>query len=540
MLDCFEHAQLIIRRVAHRAYSKGIMALYQDFDRNGALVSLFLVGLSILVLQRVRYRLKLRNLAKINNCKPIVRWPLRDPFLGLDYWWALNQAAKRKRLLNWLREQYDKYGSTYYTRLHITDVITTCDPDNLKAMHTTRYEDFAVDQRRELAFLPLLGRHSVLLSNGHEWERKRAMLRPSFSREQYTNTALYEKHVSRLIGAIKESPDFKVNLARLFLCLTVDITSDIMFDKSIELLVDDKHNLLDNMTNSAEGGHASWLLVWLTKFVHQPVYHNSVAEVRKFMQEYLIEDAINFRKSLQPGQSSSPKTSTSKDPKASSRAIYLEAVASSTDDPKVMLDELTTILFAGRDTTAALMTNLFFLFSRHPEIWAKVREEVAILGGEKPTHEQLKSLHYLQSCLKEALRLHPVIPINTRMAIRDTVLPKGGGPDGQSPIVVPKGTNVAFHVTALHRRSELWGDDAEEFKPERWTTLQVGWIYQPFGMGPRNCPGQHLSLAEAAYTTCRLAQEFGQMNALEDGPWEELISLTCTSASGAQVEMVPV
>jgi len=58
-------------------------------------------------------------------------------------------------------------------------------------------------------------------------------------------------------------------------------------------------------------------------------------------------------------------------------------------------------------------------------------------------------------------------------------------------------------------------------------------------MGPRNCPGQHLSLAEAAYTTCRIAQEFKEIRPLEDGPWEELISLTCTSVRGAQVQCIP-
>jgi cytochrome P450 len=204
-----------------------------------------------------------------------------------------------------------------------------------------------------------------------------------------------------------------------------------------------------------------------------------------------------------------------------------------------MLDELTTILFAGRDTTAALMTNLFFLISRHPHVWTRIRADVAFLKGSKPTHEQLKGMDYLQACLKETLRLLPVIPLNTRMAIRDTVLPRGGGPDGQSPIVVPAGTNIAFHVTALHRGPELWGDNAEEYKPERWESMKTNWKYQPFGMGPRNCPGQHLSLAEAAYTTCRLAQEFKEVKPLEYGPWEEPISLTCTSASGAQVQMVP-
>ena len=554
------------------------------------ILGLIILTFVVFIIRHFHYTLKLRNFGKANGCKPVIRWPLKDPLLGLDYWWALNQAAKRRRLLDWIRHQYDKYGTTYYTRLHITNVISTCDPENLKAMHTTRFEDFAVDNRRELAFLPLLGRHSVLLANGHEWEQKRAMLRPSFSKEQYTNTLLYERHVSRLIGNVKSAPECKIDLARQFLCLTVDITSEVMFDKSIELLKDDKYGLLDNMTNSAEGGHAAWLLVWLTKFVRQPVYHNSVKHVRKFMQRYVVDDAIAYRNKVAMGGHTDFKVNKSLPRQENSRLprpIYLEAVAKATDDPTVMLDELTTILFAGRDTTAALMTNLFFLISRHPHVWTRIRADVAFLEGSKPTHEQLKGMDYLQACLKETLRLLPVIPLNTRMAIRDTVLPRGGGPDGQSPIVVPAGTNIAFHVTALHRRPGLWGDDAEEYKPERWESMKANWVcnvlallksippsftdtftladltshislllmcslgvstdhresnlqkYQPFGMGPRNCPGQHLSLAEAAYTTCRLAQEFKEVKPLEYGPWEELISLICTSASGAQVQMVP-
>jgi len=442
--------------------------------------SLVILTITWLVVRRLHYAYKLRQFGKANGCKPIIRFPLKDPFLGLDYWWALNQAAKRRRLLDWIREQYQKCGTTYYTRLHITDVISTCDPENLKAMHTTRFEDFAVDNRRELAFLPLLGRHSVLLANGHEWEQKRAMLRPSFSKEQYTNTALYERHVSQLISNVKSAGEFKIDLARQFLCLTVDITSEVMFNKSIELLKDDKYDLLDNMTNSAEGGHASWLLVWLTKFVSQPVYHNSVKHVRKFMRRFIVDDAIAFRtrfsmKHNQNGDS----TKLSEDNSKPSRAIYLEAVAKATEDPAVMLDELTTILFAGRDTTAALMTNLFWLISRHPHVWARIREEAAFLEGGNPTHEQLKGMNYLQACLKETLRLLPVIPLNTRMAVRDTVLPRGGGSDGQSPIVVPAGTNIAFHVTALHRRKEWWGEDSEEYKPERWENLKANWVRNP-------------------------------------------------------------
>ena len=60
------------------------------------------------------------------------------------------------------------------------------------------------------------------------------------------------------------------------------------------------------------------------------------------------------------------------------------------------------------------------------------------------------------------------MPADSRIACNDTVLPKGGGPDGSSPVFVKAGTMVAYHMTALHRRKDLWGDDAEIFDPGRW------------------------------------------------------------------------
>ena len=60
-----------------------------------------------------------------------------------------------------------------------------------------------------------------------------------------------------------------------------------------------------------------------------------------------------------------------------------------------------------------------------------------------------------------------------RAAARDTVLPKGGGPDGQSPIFIPKGTGCRYTSHSLHRRKDVYGEDAEEFRPERWDDLRV-------------------------------------------------------------------
>src|SRR5882762_1458264 len=67
-----------------------------------------------------------------------------------------------------------------------------------------------------------------------------------------------------------------------------------------------------------------------------------------------------------------------------------------------------------------------------------------------------------------ALRLYPSVPVNTRTAVRTTVLPTGGGPDRKSPVLIPKGTAVAYSVYTLHRRPDMYGMDAELFRPERW------------------------------------------------------------------------
>ncbi len=107
------------------------------------------------------------------------------------------------------------------------------------------------------------------------------------------------------------------------------------------------------------------------------------------------------------------------------------------------------------------------------------------------TSPKLKGCQYLQFCLNEALRLNPPIPVNYRRATRDTTLPCGGGPDGTGKIFVRKDQQVDYSVYVLHRRKDIWGEDAEEFNPERWSRGRLnGWEYLPFNRGPRICLGR--------------------------------------------------
>ena len=78
-----------------------------------------------------------------------------------------------------------------------------------------------------------------------------------------------------------------------------------------------------------------------------------------------------------------------------------------------------------------------------------------------------------------ALRLYPIVQGSSRVALKDIVLPKGGGDDAKSPIFVAAGTLVIFHFVSLHRRKDLWGDDADEFRPERWQDEKASWVDPP-------------------------------------------------------------
>lgn len=94
------------------------------------------------------------------------------------------------------------------------------------------------------------------------------------------------------------------------------------------------------------------------------------------------------------------------------------------------------------------------------------------------------------------LRLQPPVPVNFRVATKDTSLPVGGGPDRRSPVYVRKGTLVAYNVFTMHRRTDLWGKDARTFRPERWEeNAKHGWEYLPFNGGPRICLGRKSNLS---------------------------------------------
>lgn len=126
------------------------------------------------------------------------------------------------------------------------------------------------------------------------------------------------------------------------------------------------------------------------------------------------------------------------------------------------------------------------------------------------------------------------------MALRDTVLPTGGGPDGNAPIFVPAGTMFDTCSATLHRDKSIWGQDADVFRPERWSGKWRPSAFEvvPFGAGPRQCLAQQKATMETSYVIVRVLQEFETIESRDDRPWQGQVALAAKDANGCLVGLI--
>lgn len=168
---------------------------------------------------------------------------------------------------------------------------------------------------------------------------------------------------------------------------------------------------------------------------------------------------------------------------------------------KQLRDEVLTLFVAGHETTAISLTWSLYLLAKHPDIYARIQEEVDALDHE-PTVADLPKLNSVLRVFKESLRLYPPLPVYARDTTQDIVV---GG------YQIPKGTPVLIAPIATHYRPELW-TDSDRFDPDRFLpTNESGrhrYAFIPFSAGPRICIGNHFALMEATLVLTTLLRNF--------------------------------
>lgn len=210
-----------------------------------------------------------------------------------------------------------------------------------------------------------------------------------------------------------------------------------------------------------------------------------------------------------------PVLPTSEKPAAAAKSpdLLSKFLAAREARPDFMTDTLVqtmavSMAFAGSETTAISLSAVFYFLLKHPPALARLRREIddaARAGrfsdyttGLVTWHESQSLLPYLDMCVKEAFRLHPApgLPL-------ERVVPPGGLEIAGR--FVPGGTIVGCSAWVLHRDRRIFGEDADEFRPERWEVRGPGdearvkamnGTLLHFGMGSRTCIGKNISLLE--------------------------------------------
>ncbi len=166
-------------------------------------------------------------------------------------------------------------------------------------------------------------------------------------------------------------------------------------------------------------------------------------------------------------------------------------------------DEAMTLFLAGHETTALVLTFALYLLSQHPDRQARLGEEVArVLGGRRPTYEDLPALAETELVVLETMRLYPPAWVMARQAL--TAVEVGG-------FRFPRGAEFVMSPWVVHRDPKLF-PDPDTFNPDRWrddlAKRLPRFAYFPFGGGPRVCIGNRFAMMEAKLVLAALLQRF--------------------------------
>lgn len=467
-----------------------------------------------------------------------------DYAFGFRNVYKVTQAIRAGELPRFALARYKRLGHpTLKLQVAGSQIIVTKDPENIKAILSTQFNQFSLGLRHG-QFFPLLG-DGIFTLDKEGWKHSRAMLRPQFAREQVAHVKLLEPHVQLLARHVDKAHGGQFDIQELFFKFTLDSATEFLFGESVGLLQDASIGATPPLDVPGREDFAQ-LFGYSQRVLARRAGFNKLYWLYKPEQFKQLSDAIhqftdfyvNRVLSLLPAEL---------EENSKGGYTFLYELAKQTRDPKVLRDQALNILLAGRDTTAGLLSFMFHELARYPEVFTKLRLEVVSVFGEGDdaqiddiSFELLKKCEYLKAVINETLRLYPSVPSNSRRVEQDTTLPRGGGVNGDKPVFVAKGLLVSYQVYSMHRDPKYYGKDAEDFRPERWfeeSTRKLGWAYLPFNGGPRICLGQQFALTEASYVTVRLLQMFRDIENYNNDEIRLDTHLTMSLMDGCQIAL---
>ncbi|KAI1301024.1 hypothetical protein EDD11_005860 [Mortierella claussenii] len=430
------------------------------------------------------------------------------------------------------REWIEQYGGLVcYRGLFNTQRVLLADPKAIQHVFGTHSYNYPKPSRVVQLLGQIIGR-GVLLAEGDAHRRQRKMLNPAFSHKHIKEmvqimavpSALLAKMWEERVDEVGEGNSIEFDVTADLGRATLDIIGLAGFGYDFKALTEP-----DNELSSAyrelfysSSNIIQLLRAFIPSYINIPFKHN-----RRRQQAIQAIDRVSIKLIADKRAQALAKENESK-----LRGQH-EKTGEQEEDGKDLMsilvrgnehvgsleggkltdtelkDQILTFLAAGHETTSVTVTWMLHILSINPEVQQRMRNEFLSEIG-RPTEDKtlsydaLNALPYLNACVKELLRFIPPVPTTSRVAAKD---------DNILGYDIPKGTQVFLSPAALHKLKSVYGEDAEEFKPERWmdpdslkdrdfqtktkfVTQEMHWAYVPFLTGPRNCIGSKFALIE--------------------------------------------
>ncbi|KAH9958826.1 cytochrome P450 [Russula dissimulans] len=433
----------------------------------------------------------------------------------------------------WMRQ----FGSAWRRRGCLgEDHLVVADPKALHyILHTSTYH---FPKRKDmLKVTEMVAGKGLVCAHGKSHERQRKILGPTFFASQMrVFLPIFQEAASKLVEKWKDdlvtfdpSDQSLINVTGWISRTTLDIMGQAGFDFHFGSL-DDAETELSKM--------------YANLFVDSTLYPTPLNLVFKSTWRYVPEFLLRFVRYLPTREYRRFRTyldyarafaegviqkSGAKGDGNDMMSVLLRTNAS--EDPKNRLthgeivDQLSSLLLAGQETTASSLAWFLWEIARHPESQERIREEISAVyrrtNGAELSVTDLDSMTFTQAALKESMRLHPIIWMLGRVASRDDVIPlafpiitKSG--EQVSSIPVKKGTIIDVAIHVYQRLPQVWGEDADEWKPERFlnaenvkqTSVGLYGNLLAFSGGPQGCLGWRFAVLEMLVIVTTMVKHF--------------------------------
>lgn len=397
------------------------------------------------------------------------------------------KAAPKTEFLQSFVNIRDKYGDIVYSKYGPFAVYMLFHPDHVHQVTVSSARQFNKSSFYKRILSKYLG-NGMLISDGEYWRRQRRLAQPAFHSKRISNYAdIMVQYTERTMAAWEDGA--QRDIAGEMMQLTLNVVAKTLFDADVTKDAKEVGVALTEILEfmNARGQALFPTPEWL------PTPHK--------LRQKRAADKLNAV--LMPIIETRAASGEDKGDLLSMLLMTTDEEGTGQMSLQEVRDEAMTIFLAGHETTANALTWTFYLLSQHPEIAARLHQEVdTVLQGRAPTMADLKQLPYTLMIIKEAMRMYPPIWSFARQTTESVQI---------GEYTLPAGAEVFIYPYVTHHDARFFPDpmrfDPERFSEESEKQLPK-FAYFPFGGGPRICIGNNFAMMEAQLVLATIASRY--------------------------------